>query len=83
MKPSTVLIKLDDALIQRLDSELSRSQLVTRDQFIQTAIHEKLTQLEQTKSIRFAQECAKLDPIEESAFAELGMSADQELWLDY
>ena len=32
---------------------------------------------------RLERECAKLDPREEQAFAEIGVSADLEVWPEY
>ena len=51
-----------------------------RSQAIQEAVVEKVNRLDRT---RLARECAKLDPAEEQAWAELGLATDFENWPEY
>ncbi len=51
-----------------------------RSQLIQAAVAEKIGELQES---RLAQECSKLDPKEEKAWAELGFDEDTKSWPEY
>jgi Arc/MetJ-type ribon-helix-helix transcriptional regulator len=71
MSRTKVVVALDQAILSKLDQFVKRKIFSSRSQAIQEAISEKIAVLEGS---RLAIECAKLDPEEEKAFAELGMS---------
>jgi len=80
MARSKVAVTLDEDTLRRLDDLVRREVFPNRSQAIQSAVDEKLERLERS---RLARECAKLDPSEEKALAEEGMSADLDQWPAY
>ena len=80
MSVAKITISIDQQLLNRLDT-LVRSQIFpSRSQAVQSAVQEKITRLGKT---RLAQECAKLDPMEEQALAEEGLAAEVAQWPPY
>lgn len=80
MSAAKITISIDQKLLDRLDT-LVRSQIFpSRSQAVQSAVQEKITRLGKT---RLAQECAKLDPVEEQALAEEGLAAEVAQWPPY
>ena len=80
MSVAKITISIDQQLLNRLDT-LVRSQIFpSRSQAVQSAVQEKITRLDKT---RLAQECAKLDPVEEQALAEEGLAAEVAQWPPY
>jgi len=80
MSVAKITISIDQKLLDRLDT-LVRSQIFpSRSQAVQSAVQEKITRLDKT---RLAQECAKLDPVEEQALAEEGLAAEVAQWPPY
>jgi len=80
MSVAKITISIDQQLLNRLDT-LVRSQIFpSRSQAVQSAVQEKITRLGKT---RLAQECAKLDPVEEQALAEEGLAAEVAQWPPY
>ena len=80
MSVAKITISIDQQLLNRLDT-LVRSQIFpSRSQAVQSAVQEKITRLGKT---RLAQECAKLDPVEEQAFADEGLAAEVAQWPPY
>jgi len=80
MSAAKITISIDQKLLDRLDT-LVRSQIFpSRSQAVQSAVQEKITRLDKT---RLAQECAKLDPVEEQALAEEGLAAEVAQWPPY
>ena len=75
-----VAITLDSELIDRVDRLVKAARFPNRSQAIEIALAEKLDRLDRG---RLARECAKLDPKEERALADEGLSADQESWPEY
>lgn len=69
MPKAKLAIALDSATLERLDRLVERARFLNRRQAIEIAVEEKLARLEQR---RLAEECAKLDPTEEQALADLG-----------
>ncbi len=66
--------------MQHLDRLVQSRVFPNRSQAIQAAVEEKIDRLQKT---RLAQECAKLDPDEEQAFADLGLAAERDRWSLY
>ncbi len=73
MNKAEVAITLDQSILDKLDELISRRLYPNRSRAIADAIKEKLQRLEQS---RLAQECAKLNPNEEKALAEEGISEE-------
>jgi len=80
MARAKVAITLEEETLRRLDRLVSRRAFPSRSQAIQAAIEEKLERLE---NVRLARECGKLDPEQEKALAEEGMSEDLSRWPAY
>jgi len=75
-----IAVTIDDGTIQELDRLVDRRVYSNRSQAIEEAIKEKLARLRKT---RLAEECAKLDPREEQALAEEGLTEDFKSWPPY
>lgn len=80
MPKTKIAVTVDAALLEQLDELIAQAQFPNRSQAVEAALAEKLDRLRRT---RLARECAKLDPEEERAWAEEGLSADLELWPQY
>ncbi len=66
---SKITITLDEEIVKQLDYLIMQQSHKNRSQAIEEAVSEKLDRL---KRSRLAQECAKLDPVEERDLAEEG-----------
>ena len=75
-----VAITLDRELLAELDELIAARAFPNRSHAIEIALAEKL---ERFGHSRLARECAKLDPKEEQAFAELGLAEDVAEWPEY
>jgi metal-responsive CopG/Arc/MetJ family transcriptional regulator len=80
MARAKVAVSLDSETLRRLDSLVRRKVFPSRSQAIQEALEEKLARLER---VRLARECAKLDPRQEKALAEEGISEELGAWPPY
>ena len=80
MNVAKVAISLDQRLLQKVDSLVTGRVFRSRSEALQTAVKEKITRLERT---RLAQECAKLDPIQEQQLADEGFSNELSEWPEY
>ena len=80
MKASKITISLNEDLLQRLDLLVDSRVFPNRSKAIQVAVQEKIARLRKT---RLAQECAKLDPTEEQALADIGLKSEDEQWPSY
>jgi metal-responsive CopG/Arc/MetJ family transcriptional regulator len=80
MAKSKVAVTLDSELIDRVDRLVKASRFPNRSQAIEIALAEKLDRVERG---RLARECAKLNPKEERALADEGLSVDRESWPEY
>ncbi len=80
MSVSKVAVSIDRELLAELDRLVENKLFANRSQAVQMAIREKLSRLRHT---RLARECAKLDPAEERALAEEGMSEVLSQWPEY
>ena len=63
--------------MHRLDQLVKDRVFPSRSRAIQDAVEEKLKRLERS---RLARECSMLDPTEERAIADEGMSEELERW---
>lgn len=80
MARAKVAVTLDANTLRRLDQLVADGIFPNRSQAIQLAVSEKLGRLQHT---RLARECANLDPAEEKALAEEGLSGDLSQWPEY
>ena len=77
---SKIAITLDEEIVKQLDYLIMQQSYKNRSQAIEEAVSEKLDRL---KRKRLAQECAKLDPVEERELAEEGFEEDVRNWPAY
>jgi metal-responsive CopG/Arc/MetJ family transcriptional regulator len=75
-----VAITIQDDLLKRVDTLVSKRMFPNRSKAIQDFVREKLERFDRT---RLARECAKLDPKEEQALADEGLARDLEEWPEY
>ena len=80
MNAAKITISLDQDLLQRLDRLVQSRVYPSRSQAVQAAVQEKIARLQKT---RLAQECAKLNPVEEQALADLGLASEAAQWPPY
>ena len=80
MSVAKVTVSIDEYLLRRIDRLVKSQAFASRSQAVQEALEEKIARLENT---RLAQECAKLDPTEEQAFADEGLKEDAAQWPEY
>jgi metal-responsive CopG/Arc/MetJ family transcriptional regulator len=80
MSTAKIAITLDQSLISEIDRLVEQQVFPNRSKAIQSAIEEKLSRLSHS---RLAREFAKLDPQEEKALAEEGMTWELETWSEY
>ncbi len=79
MPKTKVALTLDTALLDRVDHLVACARFRNRSQAIETALAEKLARLART---RLAEECAKLDPVEEQRLADEALGAEA-TWPEY
>ncbi|MCL5406224.1 MAG: ribbon-helix-helix domain-containing protein [Deltaproteobacteria bacterium] len=77
MASAKIAITMDKDTVHRLDQLVKDRVFPSRSRAIQDAVEEKLKRLERS---RLARECSMLDPTEERAIAEEGMSEELERW---
>jgi metal-responsive CopG/Arc/MetJ family transcriptional regulator len=80
MPKSKVAVTIEKDLLDRIDGLVAERRYPNRSQAIEVAISEKLDRL--TRG-RLARESAKLDPREERALADEGLSTESEEWPEY
>lgn len=80
MSVAKITISIDQQLLSRLDTLVQSHIFPSRSQAVQSAVREKIARLGKT---RLAQECAKLDPLEEQTLAEEGLAAEVAQWPPY
>lgn len=80
MNAAKIAISIDPDLLEKVDSLVSRKLFRSRSEVFQNAVSEQIERLDEDA---FARECAKLDPSEEQAFADLGMRNDLSEWPEY
>ncbi|MCC7181052.1 MAG: ribbon-helix-helix protein, CopG family [Acidobacteria bacterium] len=74
MPKAKVALTVDAELLDRVDELVSRHHFKNRSQAVESALAEKLARLART---RLAEECAKLDPVEERRLADEGPGASR------
>lgn len=67
-----VFLTLEPETVRRIDSLVERRSFLDRSHAVEAALREKFANL---ATGRLARECAKLDPIEERAFADQGFAS--------
>lgn len=80
MSVAKITISIDEHLLHHLDVLVQSRVFPNRSQAVQSAVQEKIARLGMT---RLAQECAKLDPQEEQALADAGLTAEAAQWPPY
>jgi len=79
MAKTKVALTLDSELVRHVDELVAGSRFKNRSQAVETALAEKLARLART---RLAEECAKLDPLNEQRVADQALGADA-AWPEY
>jgi metal-responsive CopG/Arc/MetJ family transcriptional regulator len=80
MSVAKVTVSIEADLLKQLDRLVSERVFPNRSQAVDTAVKEKIARLNKTRLIRA---CEMLDPAEEQAFAEIGVSEDLSEWPEY
>lgn len=80
MNTSKVAISINKETLQKLDNLVKDHVFPNRSKAIQEAVEEKLNRMHRT---RLAEQCSKLDPINEQLLAEEGLSAELDKWPVY
>lgn len=80
MSVAKVTVSIESDVLKQLDSLVKDRVFSNRSQAVDMAVKEKIARLNKS---RLARECAKLDPVEEQALADLGFEADFAEWPEY
>lgn len=80
MPKTKVAVTIEAGLVDRVDDLVAHQRFRNRSQAIEAALAEKLERMARS---RLAEECAKLDPAEETALAEEGIAGGPETWPEY
>ncbi|MDY6835018.1 MAG: ribbon-helix-helix domain-containing protein [Chloroflexota bacterium] len=80
METTKVAISIDRKILERIDRLVKEQVFPSRSRAIQEAVEEKLQRLEYS---RLSRECSKLEPVEEQAIAEEGLSEEFGEWPEY
>ncbi|NLT69739.1 MAG: CopG family transcriptional regulator [Verrucomicrobiaceae bacterium] len=80
MNSAKIAISIESSLLQRIDALVTSRVFRSRSEVFQLAVAEHIERFDYDI---LARECAKLDPIEEQAFADLGLSNDITEWPEY
>lgn len=80
MSSSKIAITMESGLLAEVDALVKKRMFPNRSRAIQQAVKEKLNRLNRSL---LAQECAKLDPADEMALAEEGLTEDLSAWSEY
>jgi metal-responsive CopG/Arc/MetJ family transcriptional regulator len=80
MGKTKVAVTIDALAIIKIDRLVKARVFSNRSQAIQEALYEKIERIEHS---RLAEECAKLDAVEEHQLAEEGMNGEIETWPEY
>jgi metal-responsive CopG/Arc/MetJ family transcriptional regulator len=80
MGKTKVAVTIDAMAIIKIDRLVQKRVFANRSQAIQEALYEKIERIEHS---RLAEECAKLDPVEEHKLAEEGMTGEIDSWPEY
>lgn len=80
MPTAKIAITIDQMTLHLVDKLVQKNVYPNRSRVIQEAVAEKLARIDRS---RLARECAKLEPTEERALAEEGMSEEMSQWPTY
>lgn len=80
MGKTKIAVTIDARAVIKIDRLVKTRVFTNRNQAIEAALYEKPERMEQT---RLAEECAKLDPVEEKTMAEEGMAGELAEWPGY
>jgi metal-responsive CopG/Arc/MetJ family transcriptional regulator len=80
MAASKIAITIEKKTLIRLDRLVREQVFPNRSKAIQQALEEKINNLEKDK---LTLECEKLDPREETDFAEEGFASEKDQWPEY
>ena len=80
MTAAKIAISIDPSVLAKVDALVKRKIFRSRSEVFQLAVGEQLDRLD---SDALARECRKLDPHEEQAFADIGLSTDLTEWPAY
>ncbi len=80
MSSSKIAITLESDMLAQVDTLVKNRMFPSRSRAIQEAVKEKLNRLNQSL---LAQECSKLEPEYEKAFADEGLQEDFFEWPEY
>lgn len=80
MSVGKVTVSIGSDVLKQLDRLVSERVFSSRSQAVHAAVKEKIERLNKS---RLARACELLDPVEEQAFAEIGVSADLAEWPEY
>jgi Arc/MetJ-type ribon-helix-helix transcriptional regulator len=75
-----IAISIEPSLLKQIDSLVSRKLFRSRSEIFQIAVTKQIELLDEDA---FKRECAKLDPVEEQVFADIGISTDLTEWPAY
>ncbi|NHQ60830.1 CopG family transcriptional regulator [Chlorobium sp. BLA1] len=78
MGKTKIAVTIDAQAVIKIDRLVEKSVFANRSQAIQQAIYEKIDRIERRA---LAEECAKLDPVEEKKLADEGLETEQ--WPEY
>lgn len=80
MNSAKIAISIEPSLLKQVDSLVGRKLFRSRSEIFQIAVSEQIARLDDDA---FNRECIKLDPSEEQAFADIGLSTDLTEWPAY
>jgi metal-responsive CopG/Arc/MetJ family transcriptional regulator len=80
MRVAKVTVSLEAGLVREVDRLVNERVFASRSQAVDLAIKEKLQRI---KKSRLKRACALLDPDDEQAFAEIGVTEDLTAWPEY
>ena len=80
MTAAKIAISIDASLLKRVDTLVRRKLFRSRSEVFQFAIGEQIDRFDDDA---FARECSNLDPIEEQAMADYGLSTEVAEWPAY
>jgi Arc/MetJ-type ribon-helix-helix transcriptional regulator len=80
MASAKIAVSLNKETVDRLDRLVGEGVYPSRSRAIQEALDERLDRLSRD---RLARECAKLDPVFESALADQGLTSEVNQWPEF
>lgn len=80
MSVAKVTVSIESDVLKQLDRLVTERVFPNRSQAVDTAVKEKIARLNKS---RLARACELLDPEEERAIAEIGVSTDLAEWPEY